>query len=67
MSYRPSNQSLQPICDRLLKNIKEFSDAVNERIVSGDWTIDHLNEISNLDRDLLALKVRISKLKGETW
>ena len=67
MSYRPENQSLQLICEQLLKSMHEFYLATHERIVSGEWTAPHLEELTQLNNEMSNIKVRLQKLKEETW
>lgn len=67
MSYRPEEQELQKICEKLISDIEEFSKRIDARMNSGEWKSYHISTINQLRIKLLQLKPEIHNLKEETW
>ena len=67
MTYRPPNQALEEPIEKILEGVKEFDSAVDERIENGDFIVEHLEEIDDLRHDLNKLKIRLSKIRKDTW
>lgn len=68
MSYRPGSQQLQPSIDQICDGIESFMKAVNERARDeGEWSNEHLHEITELSCDMQRLSLRLRALRRETW
>lgn len=67
MGYRPDNQALEPAIDEIISGIEKFHSAHEQRIISGDWSEEHYEELSELELELYGLKRRLQRLKRETW
>lgn len=67
MGYRPASQSIEDPARAIVASIKDFEQAVEDRIESGEWKSSHIDEIANMAADLSSLKRRLLHLARETW
>lgn len=71
MGLRPPSQALELPIAQILEGIKpgaaDFSKAVEERVASGDWPQDHIQELIEIMQDMTRLRVRLQKLAADTW
>lgn len=67
MSVRDDKQALEPSIDKILEGIEEFSDAVSERVKSGEWRELHTYKITEVRKKLLDYELELRKLKAQTW
>lgn len=71
MSYRPDDQrlteSLEAIQEGIDNGYPAYFDAVRKRIISNEWTEEHIQDIMKLNEDLMIVQRQIKKLLSETW
>lgn len=67
MSYRDPRQSLEDSLHDLLSAIDAFSQVVDRRIDSNEWSQGHILEINSLRIRLLELKPQLTELKERNW
>jgi|14_taG_2_1085336.scaffolds.fasta_scaffold207097_1 hypothetical protein len=71
MGYRPHDQEIEPSLEKMAECIGEnlpiLSAAVLRRTQSRDWREGHIDELTELQKDLLDMHRRLSKLASENW
>ena len=67
MSYRDKKQSLEEPITKLLEGVKEFDDAVNERMLSNEWEKSYLSELDEVRQKLNGLRFKLYQIRLETW
>jgi len=67
MSIRHEEQSLRKHLDMTLEGIDGFRQAVFERIKSGDWEEEHIEEINKLSLELILHEAELFRIKHLTW
>lgn len=66
MGYIPDEQRLEPSITIIVNGIEQFETASNARIHDNDWKQEHLDELSELQKEMIDLKHRLVKLRKET-
>ena len=67
MSYRPTDQSIQEPCDKIIEGIDEFICNATNREDSGDWKDEHIDEIVDVSTELLKLRLKLKRLSRDNW
>lgn len=67
MGYRPDDQALVPVIEKIEDGVSEFSDAVKARILSDEWDDAHLRHLADIYHDLLKVQLRLLELGRDTW
>lgn len=67
MGYRPPEQSLKDPAEKVLSALEELEDACKARFKSGDWTLEHLSQLSNLLVKIAELRGTIAIVVNDTW
>lgn len=68
MSVRPESQALSDPIDDMLNAMKAFQDAACERHYHSDeWGDDHLVDLAEAEAVLIQLRLKIAKIRKETW
>ena len=67
MSYRDPRQSLEEPIDMLVASIDCFRETAENRIRSGEWSTEHLDEVMERVMELTALRYKLLRLAQETW
>lgn len=67
MSYRNPVQSIEEPSQELLNGIRSFCNAVEERIMSDEWSDAHIDKLTLLTSELAPIKLKLLRLARETW
>lgn len=68
MTYRPSDQALQPAIDKTIEGFQELLEAIRNRInAPTEWQEEHLIELAGIHNDILSMQIRLQNIRMETW
>lgn len=67
MSDRPDEQALEPPISKMVDGIDELGLTFDARNSSGDWSVEHKDELAALKVDLVKMRFRLTRLRRETW
>lgn len=67
MSVRPDNQALEPSIKKITDGTDAFTAAVKVRIISNEWSQEHIDEIFKISLRLQELQIDLFRLSNKTW
>ncbi len=67
MSYRDPRQSIEEPATMVAESISSFTDAVEARISSGDWSDKHIDSLMSVVEELSRLRLKLLRLAGDNW
>lgn len=67
MSYRDPKQSLEDPATKILEGIRQFRVACLARVLSGEWSEEHIEEIEEIVVKLSVLEFPLSIICTNHW